>query len=71
MKKRQIDAAAGWVKRPNSLLILLASTVSFGVVVYAAVTRELGSAVLFSTLVTIAIFIVWLLLRRKGVGNTP
>ena len=67
MKKRQIDAAAGWVKRPNSLLILLASTVSFGVVVYAAVTRELGSAVLFSTLVTIAIFIVWLLLRLQKV----
>ncbi|MFZ2219892.1 MAG: GGDEF domain-containing protein, partial [Rhodoferax sp.] len=40
---------------------------SFGVVVYAAVTKELGSAVLFSTLVTIAIFIVWLLLRLQKV----
>lgn len=67
MQKRQIDAAARWAKRPNNLLILLALTVSFGVVVYAAVTNELGSAVLFSTLVTIAIFIVWLLLRLQKV----
>lgn len=67
MKKRQIEAAARWAKRPNNLLILLALTMSFGVVVYAAVTKELGSAVLFSTLVTIAIFIVWLLLRLQKV----
>ncbi len=67
MRNRLINVAAQWAKRPSGLLILLALTLSLSLVVYASVTQELGSAVLLSTLITIAIFIVWLLLRLQKV----
>lgn len=67
VRNRHLDAAAQWAKRPSGLLILLALTLSLSMVVYASVTQALGSAVLLSTLITIAIFMVWLLLRLKKV----
>ena len=67
VRNRLINVAAQWAKRPSGLLILLALTLSLSLVVYASVTQELGSAVLLSTLITIAIFIVWLLLRLQKV----
>lgn len=67
VQPRQIDTVVLWVKSPSGLLILLALTLTLGMVMYAALTQEFESAVLLSTLLTIASFMVWLLLRLKKV----
>ena len=65
MEKQQFDSATLWAARPSGLLTLLALALFLGMVVYASITKELGTAVLLSTLIAVAIFVVWLLLRLQ------
>ncbi len=67
MTRRAISPASRWQVRLERALALLALTLFIGLVVFASVTKELGSAVLLFALTSIAGLIVWLIVRLQRV----